>query len=158
MKMKHKINGVEYLFRFNLIRIHNPQFSITQTEPIGKEPPKGFPIKLDFSVGTAFSMENKIAKIDVELKCAIENNPKINASLKTIYNFKIENLEDFLVKDDIINIPEYFTVAMVGIALSTTRGIWFEKTSGTLFNNVIFPLVDPSKLAASENKETIKKK
>ncbi len=158
MKMKHTIDEIEYLFQFELTRINTIQFSIAQTDLTEKEPPKGFPVKLDFSVATAFNIKNKISKIGIELKCAFENNPKFNATLKTDYIFKIENLEDFLIEGNTLKIPDYFTIAMVGIALSTTRGIWFEKTAGTLLNKVMFPIVDPSKLIDDVSKNHIETK
>lgn len=76
--------------------------------------------------------------------------------------FKYTGLIQYRVKDlggymDIrtthdFDMDEMLETTLMSIAISTCRGIIYEKTKGTLFNNLFIPLVDPKSVLVSKKK------
>ncbi|MGB5931340.1 MAG: hypothetical protein WBH03_24380 [Cyclobacteriaceae bacterium] len=71
------------------------------------------------------------------------------------FHYHIENLEDFLIKDD--EMPGCYSVdgalgaTIAGISYSTSRGIILERTQTTDFRGVILPVIDPGKLLQGDS-------
>lgn len=84
-----------------------------------------------------------------------------NEFLKFTYitEFFIEELNKiFLVRsNNDFDIDEGLEVTLVGLSISTGRGILFEKTKGTIYNNFLFPIVNPSDLILSKQIKANKK-
>jgi len=85
-----------------------------------------------------------------------------NLRLTVLYEFMVENLKDiFIVRtNQDFDIDQTLEITFVSIAISTTRGILFEKSKGTYFSNFPFPLLNPAEHILSkklkENKQTNK--
>lgn len=43
--------------------------------------------------------------------------------------------------------------SLVGLAYSTARGIILERTSGTILNGIIIPVIDPMKLLKGQSSD-----
>ena len=68
--------------------------------------------------------------------------------MRLAFHFKIENLNNFYQKDE-NDMPVFngnFVATLLGISISTARGILFEKLSGNGINNIIIPVMSPQKL------------
>lgn len=80
-------------------------------------------------------------------------------NLTELVEYFVEDLNKHLVVRD----PNDFDMeldletTLVSIAISTTRGILFEKTSDTPMNSFIFPLVNPSDLLVSKKIKAARK-
>jgi hypothetical protein len=63
------------------------------------------------------------------------------------FQIHVENLEQFVTeKDGRLIIDRKLGGTLIAIVFSTTRGIIFERTSSTLFNGVLLPVIDPNSL------------
>lgn len=68
-------------------------------------------------------------------------------NLKVLVQFSVLNMEELADnKNKRINLPNVFMASLFSIVISTTRGIWAEKVSGTKLHKVIFPLLNPQKI------------
>lgn len=65
------------------------------------------------------------------------------ASLAVNFRFELENMKDFQSSDneDQVDIPDNLVAVFNAISLSTTRGILFEKTRGTIAEGFM-PIID----------------
>ena len=64
------------------------------------------------------------------------------------FHFQIENLSDFYTLDDHEH-PVFFGPAigtLLAIAVSTSRGVIFEKLESNGISNIIIPVINPNKL------------
>jgi hypothetical protein len=110
----------------------------------------------DFIVGTGIDAEQKI--VGIELTVGIkaiglgDKELPVSGSYKHEAVYHVENLEDFIDLQESEQPPildSLMNATLIGIAFSTVRGIIFSRTQGTLLNTVILPVVDPKKLANS---------
>lgn len=97
------------------------------------------------------NLEDKRLKLD--MSCSFRNHSEEQLlQLDIDYHFHIENLEDFYTTNE-DGLPK-FSVAIIatilGIALSTTRGVLFEKLANQGINNIIIPVVSPMKMLANQ--------
>lgn len=109
----------------------------------------------NFELRTGLNPDDNI--IGLQIMVAIEARDKSDKPLnvKGSYTheivFKVENLIDFLDKNETDEKPKYNIDAglgstLVSIAYSTVRGIIFTRTQGTSLGSVILPVIDPKKL------------
>ena len=59
------------------------------------------------------------------------------------YDFAVPNLSRFIDDKSVVDLPEILAVTINSIALSTTRGIWFEKSSSTYLGGRVLHIIDP---------------
>jgi hypothetical protein len=65
--------------------------------------------------------------------------------IKTFNLFRIKNLSKFLIKEENkFKIPEFLLASLLGISISNTRGILVAKASGTILENAIIPVLNPT--------------
>lgn len=93
------------------------------------------------------NLEDKMLKL--ELICTVHSEEKETlVSLETAFHFHILNLEDFYelnkTKHPVFN--GMLIATILGIALSTARGILFEKLSINGIKDIVLPVVSPQKL------------
>lgn len=93
------------------------------------------------------NLEDKMLKL--KLVCTIHSKEKeMLVSLESAYHFHIINMEDFYELDE-ENKPTFdgtLIATILGIAISTVRGILFEKLSINGIKNIILPVVSPQKI------------
>jgi hypothetical protein len=83
-----------------------------------------------------------------------ENKEYLKLSLMT--EFFVENLKHRLIvrTNEDFDIDEILETTIVSITISTTRGVLYEKTKGTVFGNFIMPLIDPGGVILSKKLKT----
>ena len=100
-------------------------------------------IKISFTVKMTALSEDKKA-LDVEGQYTLE------------FIFKIDGLAKFSTTSaDAVNLDRGLGAMMMGVVYSTTRGIVWSRTQGTVLESVIIPVVDPITLLPASNLEEI---
>lgn len=124
--------------------------------------PEKNPLEVKVNVNYRWNLEKNLFGVVIDLFYLIKdkNNKKIElVKLSFILEFFIENLKEiFIVRtNNDFDMDEKFESTLVGLAISTGRGILYEKTAGTVFNNFIFPVVNPMELILSKKFKKTKK-
>lgn len=88
-----------------------------------------------------FNSEKEIFGFDILID--VSTNDKKNIKVCELLNrvsFNIKNFKEvFIVKENEITIPDQILSNLFSLALSTSRGVLFEKTKGSILNNFILP-------------------
>jgi len=156
MEKNKKIN-------FALISIKELEFAYKNpVEIIPDFTPEKNPLEVKINVNYRWNLEKNLFGVVIDLFYLIKdkNNKKVElVKLSFITEFFIENLKEvFTVRtNNDFDMDEKFESTLVGLAISTGRGILFEKTTGTVFNNFIFPVVNPMELILSKKFKEAKK-
>lgn len=84
---------------------------------------------------TLKGLDSESNKIGLEVEYGIE------------FHFHIDNFQDFLLESKVhgTQMDASLGATILGMAYSTSRGIVFERTSGTFLNGVLLPVIDPFK-------------
>ncbi|HLW08043.1 MAG TPA: hypothetical protein VKY45_10830 [Marinilabiliaceae bacterium] len=90
----------------------------------------------------------KDERVKIELIFSFKNQKEEQLMLlQTDYHFQIENMRQFYeLKEEQ---PVFFApllATVLGIAISTTRGILFEKLENQGIHNILIPILSPQKL------------
>jgi len=125
-------------FRIKSIDLNS--FAITQFPKVWDENIISFEIKYS----EEFRLSEKEFKIYILINVFEEHQPDIKlCSLQTTTSFEIFNLKE-LIKDG--EVPNLILENLLGISLSTTRGILFSSSSVAGSKPIIFPVVFPAQL------------
>lgn len=106
------------------------------------------PTASGFAHKMAHNLNDERVKIELEIILKDDSHDYRYCLMRFAFHFKIENLGNFYQKDK-KGMPVFngnFVAALLGISISTSRGILFEKLSGKGINNIILPVVSPQKL------------
>ncbi len=78
----------------------------------------------------------------------IDSAKKIITSIKTENYFEIEDLNQYLKKDDSnsIELPESLLSALMNISIGTARGILLAKVGGTALDQLVLPIIPTKSL------------
>ncbi len=100
-----------------------------------------------------YNLEDKMLKLELRFIIHSEED-EVLVSLETAYHFFIDNLDDFyeLNEDNKPIFNQLIIATILGIAISTSRGILFEKLSLNGVGNIILPVVSPQKILANQKK------
>jgi len=84
----------------------------------------------------------------VEGKTEDESPLGIAAAYTIDFLFEVENMPDFVDTGNSteIKVDGIFGATLLGLALSTSRGILLERTHGTYFANFLLPVLDPMRM------------
>lgn len=136
---------------FKILSINDLEFFIKDP----KEFIKGFkPDKISFNVNLnihyRWNIEKNIFGILTKFSYKSDKNIEL-LSLTVLTEFEIRNLADIIVlhPDEKFEMDEALEANLIGIAISTGRGILYEKTKGTIFSKSIFPPVNTKKFLLS---------
>lgn len=93
--------------------------------------------------------------IVINVDTTTQDNQYILGSVTTSCIYKIINFEDVIIrrKTGELEVPENLAVLFNSISLSTTRGIMFSAFRGTFLHGAILPVVNPSEIKLTNNKE-----
>ncbi len=109
-----------------------------------------------FSIGHAMMHNLKDEKVKMEVAFSFKNDKDIeNIFFQMDFHFHIEKMDKFykLNKDENPIFYGLMIATLLGISLSTARGIIFEKLESNGISNVIIPVVSPQNMMAqSKNK------
>ncbi len=143
MNMSKEENIVAITFGIDKIEVKDLSIKSPEELYLAKEKDK-----YGFNINLGMEIDSKAKKIGIDitdsfsLKFNERNIPLGNLSTRML--FHVENLEDF-IQNDRLKLPKVFIYNVISISLSTHRGILFSKTSGTSMDDMIFPIIDPSK-------------
>ncbi|MDN3654047.1 hypothetical protein QWZ08_00330 [Ferruginibacter paludis] len=138
--------------KIHVLNIKTIKGNIESAPDADPEQIKGY--RFDHSLGTGINEEESLIglklTVDIEALDAKDEPIGISASYTHNFTFNVENLEDFLEKDnnedDTPAIDPLMVATLVGIAYSTVRGIIYTRTQSTSLNGVVLPVIDPKKL------------
>ncbi len=113
------------------------------------------PIEAKIKINYKWNIEKDLFGVVVDFLYAFKHkNDSLQelVKLSVITEFKINNLKDnFVVRtSNDFDIDLELETTIVGIAISTARGILFEKASGTIFKDVVFPIINTSEVILSK--------
>lgn len=74
------------------------------------------------------------------------DNPEKIGFIEVVYLFEVLELKKLQRDDKKLWLPDQFTATLIGLSISTTRGIILTKFSGTILEKIIMPVIDPRKL------------
>lgn len=106
--------------------------------------------------GTTIEQNINADRLRVLLTVNLKREDDVNdlADFNFEFYFNVQNLKDFFIKleeEDVLS--SQMAIPLTSIALSTARGIIFEKLHDTNWKKVIIPVVSPLKII----KDTIRK-
>lgn len=90
--------------------------------------------------------------IDFTLRAYFEYNNKpeetfLSIDVQTV--FEVENWNQFVVDDNILDFPPEFLVTIISISVSHTRALLAAQTAGTLYGDMVLPIVNAIDMAKS---------
>ncbi len=133
---------------FKILAINDLEFFIKN--------PKDFKLNLKsfrLSLNTQYrwNIENNVFGISTIFTYKSAKNIEY-LRLSVFTEFKIPNLADIIIihPDEKFEMDEALETNLLGIAISTGRGILYEKTKGTIFSELIFPAINTKNLVLSK--------
>jgi glutaredoxin-related protein len=117
-----------------------------------------FPIELRLNYNWSFDVN--LFGVVLETQYVRPDNRVSVMYFKSRINYQVPNLKELLtIKDDEGNFDmnRNLETALVSIAISTHRGMLFERTRGTILHSHFIPILDPQKYLASESSKIEKK-
>lgn len=123
----------------------------TTSDDYLNNPVKPAGIELKIGQHTALNVEKKNIRIRLNVQLEATDDEKKPIGLSGEYGIEfqvhVDNLDEFVVRKDEKNlIDRKLGGVLNGIIFSTARGIIYERTSSTLFNGVLLPVIDPNLL------------
>ncbi|MFO7939298.1 MAG: hypothetical protein R6U66_06065 [Bacteroidales bacterium] len=148
--MDRKIN-------FRLVSINVFEFTYNSPFTIipNFEPEKNHP-KFNVNLQYRWNYEKNLFGIVSTLSfyTEIDDGKKVELSkLSYITEFLIDSLSEIFITrtNNDFDMDERLESTLIGIAISTGRGIFYEKTAGMNVRNILFPVVNPMDLILSKN-------
>jgi len=94
---------------------------------------------------TLFEKQGKVVKIEL-------------AKLATKTTVKVLNFDEVITHSgDRLHYPEQLFPTLIGLSISTARGIFLAYTSDKIINNALVPIIDPRVFTKDQTAEIIKK-
>lgn len=107
----------------------------------------------DISFGFNSGINRKASKARIIFNCQLQAedvNKKplpVNGKFDISYIFKVENLEELIIeREGKFDVNMDLILALTNIAYSTSRGVIFTRSQGTILNQVILPILPNQKL------------
>jgi hypothetical protein len=101
-------------------------------------------IQFRIDIEKNISEEDKavILQFTIQLKTLDDSDQEVIGSYTSENAFKVDNLEDFIKKDNgFFEVDDQLNNMLTGLAYSTIRGIILQKFQGTLFSDFLLPVV-----------------
>jgi hypothetical protein len=135
-------------FRIHQIR----EISFSYFEP-NEEITRGVTVEnVKYSFDSSFKVNTKknLFEIELQVVCLVEN-PQVNGKVaevmayRTQNDFVVENLSEFVTikEDKKFKMNNTLLATLVGIAVSTTRGMIISRTRGSWINQFYVPVINP---------------
>lgn len=128
----------------NLFHINILESDITDSKKLNK---------IDFHLNVAHSISHNLKDERVKIGLVINIGSKSSSNeFKALFNidfhYKVKDLNLFyeLKEDSELVFSGIFISTLIGISFSTARGIIYQRLAATNMNNIILPVVSPSKL------------
>lgn len=140
-------NNITFTFSLKDIIIPHYSINIPLNFVLPVSPTDQFPIEI--GTGIIFDENQKVIVINLHIKIYSDSKKNILLSdLNTQTVFEISNFSEVVVKksESEFIAPDIVLHTLLGISLSTTRGIFMEKNSGNFLHKVFIPIVKPADL------------
>ena len=99
-------------------------------------------IQFEFNVGMNIGPAKKRIRINLNVNFYADIEKKILlGSLNSLGEFEVNDL-DQIIKDFEGKIPNIILANLIGVVLSTTRGFFILKSSGTILENSMMPIIN----------------
>lgn len=132
---------------FKIDKIETISFSV---DPSKISPRYNQPMKFEFTLSLKIDIKRNHLIYSLGIRIFPKSNTDVQVgNLDIIVQFSIKNMEEFVEKENIsITLPDVLMTNLITLVISTARGIWAEKVSGTKIQKVILPLMNPQKILA----------
>ncbi len=133
----------EIKINFGIRKISILDYSV-ETSKVKIETKKEVVFDFNFQIGFLINRKENELVFMLSFTINPQNDKKnILGKMQIEMRFFITNMEDFLhPKEEKINLPDHFLINLIGIVISTSRGIWASKVMGTKLQPAILPIVD----------------
>ena len=139
MENKNNIN-----ISYKLVKVKILSYSVLYFEDIilGKRIPN---FTFEISGAQIIREETKTIDVMTTVKVFLEPDKKeLAGEIKTLNQFEIFNYNEVLKgKNNTANIPKEFLATILGLSISNTRGMMIAKSTGTILENAILPILNP---------------
>lgn len=135
------------------------KFRISTLEDLGytfKKPEESVPTdRIDFSMENSLDIDEESGTITFVLTPQFttgKRDPKLIAELAFKVVFDVQGLEQFVGNDDedVVELPDQLVVTLFSISYSTMRGVFYEKSRGTMAERLVLPIIDPKIILQKE--------
>jgi hypothetical protein len=101
---------------------------------------------LKYSIDSGFGANDEKKLIQVKFGFTLVHDTVDLIKLETSLFFNIENYDEIIQKNEDKQsiVPHYFKKVILGIAISTSRGVLHSKTEGSYLNKFFIPIIDAS--------------
>lgn len=130
-------------FRFAISKIEDLGFSILRLKSVPKN------IKVGYGVELNFEEEENIVEFTIKASFTDFQTKEVFLSGKVLTQFRVMNLSKFSNKiDDTYEFPGDSMVMLFSMAFTHNRAILAKNVSGSIYSNIIIPVVDPKAVLA----------
>lgn len=116
-----------------------------------------FDIEYNVSPSVKFNISNDLILVIVKIKGRIKQTEEEVLYAENSFVYHASNLKTYLVKTEKSKTWKFIDARhdelitlLIGISVSTMRGVVYEKTKGTIFQNTPIPILDPSKFSSKK--------
>jgi hypothetical protein len=155
-----KTETKESLVKFGIVGIRELEYFFKDPMPVVKKAQLNEEnVTGQVNVNYKWNLEESKFAVVVNISYLIketEDNLTEYFKLSFMNEYHVEGLTNlFSVSEDgNFKINEQLEVSLVSIAVSTGRGIAYEKTKGTPFSRFIFPIINPTDLLLSKKQKS----
>lgn len=101
-------------------------------------------IQFEFNVGLNVNQTKKRIRVNLNVKFFADLEKKIGlGGLNSYGEFEVIDLEE-IIKDFEGNIPNIILANLIGVVLSTSRGFLILKSSETVMEGAMMPIINPN--------------
>ncbi len=107
--------------------------------------------ELEYGYDLNFDVPNNIVSCDIHVLYFLQYTNEGKSQklpllhIDMIFEFFVDNLNEYLEeKENKFHLNKFVHQTLVMMAFTTTRGVIFEKTTGSMLNKYYFPIVKPS--------------
>ena len=122
-------------------QIKELEFGFVNKKNIDKEN-----ITLNFSVDTIVEKEHDTFTLDTKVTFNDKNDNSEFVHITVSNVFYIQNISQFET-DGVFNFPDNILTTFLSLSISHTRALLAKNTSGSIYDSLYIPIVNPSEIA-----------
>lgn len=107
-------------------------------------------LRLEITIQFGHNIENNLASFTItafyQYTGAEKDSPKL-AQIDVQNIFEVDNMIDFVIKDNVVSFPPFLIIQLVSLSISHTRALFFKNLSGTSLQAQIMSRTDPEDVA-----------
>lgn len=152
---KKKIEG-QKLIKYNIKTIQTNYFNFSM--PKVAFDPKNYNSLYNINPTFKYNLKENLIIIHIQVKGFLKETNEMLLDTQTAFVYNVENLKDHLEETPEKKFKfkdpkdEGLLVTLIGISVSTTRGIVLEKLRGSVLDGRVIPVVNPSLFLAKNQK------